>query len=221
MPLPGPAARVLMLGFAVPWAILIVVAEPDRADRWLWIWPLQVALLAGTLDWLLARLPWRTLRLLVVAGSIALTAFNAHVAAVLDNWRVNGWGGQPSRRSAIVERLADGVRAEGGTHAAVGYHTWFWEFMVHNAAIDRRYKQGWDLDTLLAQHGVTNTNRCPEGLSAADEWRIVQTGADAQIWGGRAVIGGDFTEGFEPRAIIGPYTLYRRETAGAGRAAGP
>ncbi|MBM3779627.1 MAG: hypothetical protein FJW23_15550 [Acidimicrobiia bacterium] len=37
---PVTAARVLMLGVFVPWVALVLFAEPERADRWIWIWSL-------------------------------------------------------------------------------------------------------------------------------------------------------------------------------------
>jgi hypothetical protein len=48
--------------------------------------------------------------------------------------------------------------------------------MANYKIIDRQYKVGAEFDLLFKyRHGIGNTDQCAEGVSPADEYRIVQT----------------------------------------------
>lgn len=67
--------------------------------------------------------------------------------------------------------VADRVKASGRTQASVGYQG---HEDVAEDELLQVYRLGSQFDLLLRYDGVRNTNRCPEGISAADEFRIVR-----------------------------------------------
>jgi hypothetical protein len=186
--LPTDTEKIVILALALPWAALLLSANPDSsvldpsgaaARHYLFLWPLQTALLAYFVTGLLARWTVRTsiLRAAQVA-LIAVVVVNPTVLTRLEDWRINGWAGADSDILRAVGSVAEQVHREGRNNAAVGY------LMAGGGnepfhAIDPRYRNGMDMDYVLDQRfGVRNSDRCPEGVSTADDYLIVQLGAD-------------------------------------------
>jgi len=171
-----------LIALAVPWLVLIALAEPDRPERFFWIWPLQAIWIAaffgsvlpsGSRSW-----PSSLSRSVVLAGSIALVALlalgplQAHARA----WSEEGWAGSDPDEVRLVDHVARDILASGERDAVIGYQTFIFDFMPKYHIIDPDYKVGAELDLLFEHgYGITNLNQCAEGVSPEDEYRIVQT----------------------------------------------
>src|SRR5262249_49689052 len=96
----------------------------------------------------------------------------------VDSWVHQGWSGPDAVEIQAVDRLASLVRETGHRQASIGYEVDIWPFMAEWNVADSRYKVGADLDLMLkSRHGITNLDRCAEGVSKVDTYRIVQTTA--------------------------------------------
>jgi hypothetical protein len=165
-----------LLSLAIPWLILLFVAEPDRPERFFWVWPLQAIALAAFTTNIMARIPMpfpvRWLTRVAFIGAVLITPFESH----LKLWLRNGWAGSDPEEVRVVDYVAGQLRSEGRDRVAIGYPIFIYEFMAKYAILDREYKVGAEFDFLFKhRHGVSNTNQCAEGLSSVDEYRIVQT----------------------------------------------
>ena len=75
----------------------------------------------------------------------------------------------------IADDLAPRIKSDGRREAAIGYQTFIYPFMATYNVTNPRYKVGAEFDFILKnRHGIENTDRCAEGVSAADEYRVVQ-----------------------------------------------
>jgi hypothetical protein len=75
----------------------------------------------------------------------------------------------------VIDYVADQLRGEGRSTAAIGYQLFIYPFMAEYHITNPIYKVGGELEILLRyRHGIANTDRCAEGVSATDEYRIVQ-----------------------------------------------
>jgi len=91
-------------------------------------------------------------------------------------WLRNGWAGSDPEEVRVVDYVSNQIRSNGRDHAAIGYQVFIYEFMAKYNIIDRQYKVGAEFDLLFKyRHAIRNTDQCAEGLSSADEYRIVQT----------------------------------------------
>jgi hypothetical protein len=172
-----PAAGFAILGLVIPWALLFLVSEDER--RFWWLWPLQVVPLAASVTYVPTRLGMR--RWVVPIGSLAvvgLVAANPVLLSRLEGWTRHGWSGDDAMEIDVVDRIAARMKTGGERQAAIGYDVDFWRFVAAFNVADARYKVGSDFDLLLKyRHGVANLNRCPEGVSPQDEYRVVQAAA--------------------------------------------
>jgi 4-amino-4-deoxy-L-arabinose transferase-like glycosyltransferase len=169
-------AGLLVVSVLCPWLILLLVAEPGRSERFLWLWPLQVIVLAGLVTYVFKRLKvprsivWITQLALItiVIGSPLLTGAKS--------WYRTGWSGQDATEIVVADYIAEQVRSEGLNRAAIGYHVYIYPFMATYNIVNPLYKVGKEFDLWFKyRHGIANTNQCAEGLSPGDEYRIVQT----------------------------------------------
>lgn len=203
--------RVLVLSLIIPWLILLLVTEGWNVVRFWWLWPLQVIVLAGSVTYVpsLLRMP----RPVTWVGSTLLVftlAGNSLMLGKLAAWGRGGWAGADAEEVRVVDYVFR--RLEGRNRAAVGYQVVTWRFMAELNAVDPRYKVGADFDLLFKyRHGVLNDNRCAEGVSPSDEFRIVQT---SHSWVNRRE-GGYFDvppdRGLHVLKQFGPYQVFRRE----------
>ena len=88
----------------------------------------------------------------------------------------DSWAGSDPEEIKVVDYLANQLRSEARDHAAIGYQLFIYGFMAKYNIIDPQYKVGAEFDFLFKYwHGIANTDRCAEGVTSADEYRIVQT----------------------------------------------
>lgn len=206
--------RLVIVALGIPWFVLLAVAEPGKPERFMWLWPLQALFLAAFATVLLPRL--RAPRLLmgaVVAGLVVLVVGNSVVSSRLGSWRDDGWSGRDALEVQIVDHVARDLGVRETSRAAIGYQVFIYEFMVVYNTINPEYKVGADLDLLFEfRHGVVNTNRCAEGVSPGDRYRIVQTRPRPESWRPRQYF--DVALGPEFRVVeqIGDYRVYRRSS---------
>jgi hypothetical protein len=218
-PQPDPAAgptnqharAVLLLATAVPWLILLLVAEPGATVRFLWLWSLLAIWAAAFVTHVLGpriRAEGVWLAALVVPVALVINPIQGH----LDSWLADGWEGADPAEVVVADALAAEIRTDGRTSAAIGYRTYIYEFMASYNIIDADYRVGTEFDTLLHfRNGISNTNVCPEGVSSGDEYRIVQIeplpGADVP----RSYFDVPVTIGFHTIAAFPRYQLLERD----------
>jgi dolichyl-phosphate-mannose-protein mannosyltransferase len=168
--------RVLRVSLIVPWVILVVMAEPGKPERFWWLWPLQLVFLSGFVLAMLPRLGvprWICRALAVVVVGVVLA--NGFLVSRLEAWAGAGWGGPDADEVQIADDLAPRIKSDGRREAAIGYQTFIYPFMATYNVTNPRYKVGAEFDFILKnRHGIENTDRCAEGVSAADEYRVVQ-----------------------------------------------
>jgi hypothetical protein len=92
------------------------------------------------------------------------------------SWTTDGWAGQDTPAIAAMGHLSSLLQSQGRNEARIGYEIQIQPFMAAFNRVDPRYKVGADLDLWLKyRRGVTNRNACAEGISDADEYRVVET----------------------------------------------
>jgi hypothetical protein len=169
--------RLVVVALAVPWLVLFAVAEPGDPTRFLWLLPLQVLVLAAFSTVLLPRLGlprpvvWLAQGLLVFAF-----LWNSFLIDRVDSWRADGWSGHDAAEVRAIDYVAADLHKQGRDQASIGYRVFVYPFMVNYHSVSPNYKVGTQFDVLFQyQHGIENTDRCAEGVSPRDDYRIVQT----------------------------------------------
>lgn len=209
--------RLLVISLLVPWVILVTVAEPDKPERFWWLWGLQVLFLAAFATDVLPRL--RAPRVVVWATVGVLGALLLPNGQVLDRvaaWRAHGWAGREAAQVRVVDYIADQLEFNGRKQASIGYRVFVYRFMSAYHIKNPDYKVGADFDLMLRyRRDVTNIDTCAEGFRSADEYRIVQRYPQPEEWAPRAhfdvPLGGDFSLINE----VGSYQIYRRRQSPA------
>jgi Dolichyl-phosphate-mannose-protein mannosyltransferase len=210
--LAAPAAntRVLAIGLAVPWVALFLVADDER--RFWWIWPLQTIALAAAVAYLPMRL--KLLPRVAWVGSVVvvlMVAANPLLASRADDWLRHGWSGEDADEIQVVDAAAALVRSSGEQdQASIGYEVNVRRFVATDHIIDPRYKVGADFDMLFKyRHGISNVNRCAEGVQPDDAYRIVQVATGDNI-GRTDRIESRRNGPFEMTGQFGAYQVLRR-----------
>ena len=174
---PTRSTTLMAVAVGVPWLLLFLVADAER--RYLWIWPLQVCLLASAVMVVPRRLG--APRWVAPLGAAVLTSLvmaNTVFLSRLADWKQHGWAGQDAVEVEVTDRLAARMKSAGTRRAAIGYEIEIWRFMAESNITDQRYKAGADFDLLLrARHGLENLDQCAEGVSSDDTYRVAQTEA--------------------------------------------
>jgi hypothetical protein len=178
--------------------------------RFWWLWPIQVVALAEFITHILPRSHMH--RGVVWLGSILLVSMilgNPLALSRVEEWSKNGWSGSDSEEIRVVDYLAS--LSEGREQIAIGYQIPIYRFNAVFNVVDPRYKVGAVWDSFLKyRHGISNTNRCAEGLSANDEFRVVQTRSswttDPRGWGYFDVL---LDRRLHLLQQIGPYQLFK------------
>ena len=166
------ALVVCLLG---PWSVLLIVAEPGRTERFLWLWPLQVILLAAAVTSLLPRL--RSSDTIGGIGQVALIALivPSAILSTVERSHQTGWAGNDAEEVKVAEYIAQDLYSQGKDQAGISYQLLLYPFMVRDHIIDPHYKVGAEFDLLFQyMYGISNTNQCAEGIAPYDEYRIVQ-----------------------------------------------
>jgi hypothetical protein len=173
---PTMPMNLLLISLVVPWLILVILAEPGKPERFWWVWPLQVILLAASVAYFLPKFP--VPRWTVVAAQLLVAAAlvpNSFLFGRIDDWRTNGWAGKDPEEVQVIDYVAGLIRQEGKSNAAIGYQLFVYPFMAKYHITNPVYKVGGELELLLRyRHGIVNADQCAEGVSASDEYRIVQ-----------------------------------------------
>ena len=74
-----------------------------------------------------------------------------------------------------IDYVASQFRSQERDRASIGYQILIYGFMAQFNILDSQYKVGAEFDFLFkSRHGISNTNRCAEGVARNDEYRIVQ-----------------------------------------------
>jgi hypothetical protein len=177
--------ELFVLSLVVPWLTLLIVAELGNQGRFSWLWPLQAIALSAFITNIMARLRMPSsllwLSYLVLTGALVIPPFHSHEYATVaqprvKQWLRNGWAGSDAQEVQVVDYVANRLRSDGIQRTAIGYQIFIYEFMAKYNIIDNQYKVGADFDLLFKfRHGIANTDRCAEGVSSHDEYRIVQT----------------------------------------------
>jgi hypothetical protein len=170
-------SRLVVLALVVPWLLLFAAAESGISERFLWLWPLQVLLLAAFFAVLLPRLGvprpvvWLAQALLIFA-----VLWNSFLVSQVDAWSTDGWSGRDASEVRVVDYIATDIGREGRDRASIGYQLFIYPFMVNYHIVSSQYKVGANFDVLFTyRHGIENTNTCAEGVSPRDDYLIVQT----------------------------------------------
>jgi hypothetical protein len=177
--------EIFVLSLMVPWLTLLIVAELGNQGRFSWLWPLQAIALSALITNIMARLrvpcSVRWLSYVLLTGALVIPPLHSHEYAIVaqarvKQWLTNGWAGSDSQEVQVVDYLANRLRSDGIQRTTIGYHIFIYPFMAKYNIIDSQYKVGADFDLLFkSRHGIANTDRCAEGVSFDDEYRIVQT----------------------------------------------
>jgi hypothetical protein len=175
------SGAIIAVSLVVPWLILLSMTEAERLQRFWWLWPLQIVALASVVTILPKQL--KLSRFWIATGSLGLFLLlvgNPLVLSRIDAWVKNGWSGPDTEKIRAVDYIASRLKSEGKHRVAVGYNLYTYRFRAVFHAVDARYKIGGDLDLMFRyRHGIVNTNPCAEGVSAEDEYRVVQTSSRA------------------------------------------
>jgi hypothetical protein len=165
------------LSLLIPWCVMLLVAESGRPDRYWWLWPPQVVVLAAAVTYLPAQ--FKLSRPIAATGQVFLTLLlllHPWVISPIQSWMKMGWSGPTAQQVQAVDFVANHLSSEGRNTAAIGYQIFVYGFMAKSNIIDPRYKVGAQFDMLFKyRHGILNSDQCAEGVSTKDEYRIVQT----------------------------------------------
>jgi hypothetical protein len=205
----GPDARLLVLSLAIPWlTLLVAVEDASHLERFWWLWPMQVIILAAAATSLRP-----TLRLPRIAGfALAASLIGLIVVPQVSdgvNAVKNGWSGSDSDDFRTADYLARQIAPR--KEVALGYQTFIWRFMAQYNVVDPRYKIGADFDLLFRDlHGVSNIDRCAEGVSPNDEFRIIQSTPPWTDPVGKGYVEVPEDKNFQFLEQIGSYRIYKR-----------
>jgi hypothetical protein len=202
----------LVFSLVIPWVLLLAFAEPDKPERFLWLWPLQVLFLAAFITNILPD--FRTSPALIIALVVCITLIivgNISLISKVDQWTRTGWVGQEAEEIQVVDLLAREIRKENKDKAAIGFQTFFYPFMANYHIVNPIYKVGAEFDLLLkVQNNIVNTNQCAEGVSPADEYRIVETRPKPPEWSPKHYFPVTLDDRYQLVAQVGAYQVYKR-----------
>jgi hypothetical protein len=169
--------RLVVVALVVPWLLLFGVAESGVPERFLFLLPLQVLVLAAFVTVLLPRLGMPRPAVWLVQGLLVLVfLWNPFLISRVDSWRAGGWSGHDASAVRAVDYIAAGLHKERRDRASIGYQLFIYPFMADYHIVSSYYKVGADFDVLFKyQHGIENADTCAEGVSPNDEYRIVET----------------------------------------------
>jgi hypothetical protein len=202
----------LTVSLLVPWLILLIVAEPGKPERFWWLWPLQIIFLAAFVTHFLSRIRRARPVTFLTFGFIMLAVlYNPLVLSRVGSWIESGWTGGDAPEIQTIDYLASQLRSHGRDRAAIGYQMFIYPFMAEYNVANPQYKVGADFDLLLKyRHGIVNTNACAEGISANDEYRVVQTQPKQEEWRPRQYFAISPDRGFRLLRHFELYQIFKR-----------
>ncbi len=203
-------ARVFVLSLVIPWLILLFLVEAGNVTRSWWLWSVQVIVLAALATYIPSRL--QAPRMIACVGSLFLIVtllVTPWMVSRIRSWIGDGWSGSDAEEIRVVDYVSS--RLQGKSQAAVGYQVFMWPFLAKYNIVDPRYKVGADFDLLFAdRHGVANTDRCAEGVSPNDEFRVVQTTPNWTNPTGKSYFEIPLDRRFRLLQKFGPYQVFER-----------
>jgi hypothetical protein len=178
--------ELMVLFLLIPWGLLLyssVQTEYLVATRFWWLWPGQVIVLAALVTFIPDRL--RAPRALAWTGQIMLVLLligNPLLLSKIESFSKTGWSGYDSDEKKVVDYVANDLLSEKRYLGSIGYQTLFYEWMPRQNVLDPRIKVGLEFDLLFrVLYNITNTDRCAEGVSPSDEYKIVQIAPSATM----------------------------------------
>lgn len=159
----------------IPWLALVLLSEPNRADRFIWLWPVQVLAMATTLTWFARATPRPKITFALLAAIVFILLFPAQFYndRIID-WGQNGYGGRDTGKLSVVDYLGSVAASRGVATLAIGYQMVEPHF-EGSSSPDPDYREGAWFDFLLdARHGIQNLNQTVSGTSDIDEYRILE-----------------------------------------------
>ena len=139
--------------------------------------PLQVLVLAAFCTVILPRLGVPRPAVWLAQGLLVFVfLWNSFLIDRVDAWRTDGWSGHDAAEVRAIDYIAADLHREGRDRASIGYQVFIYPFMVNYHSVNSNYKVGTQFDVLFKyEHGIENMDRCAEGVSPNDDYRIVQT----------------------------------------------
>jgi hypothetical protein len=209
-----PRAQMMAIALGVPWSILLLVAEPDKPERFFWLWPLQVIALIGLTNALFGRSRHWYIGIgqRVVPLALVLVLAIEPLVDHLQNWMRSGWAGTDAEEVQVADALGSYLRWQGMQRVAIGYETYIYPFMADYHSLDPTYKVGAEFDLLLRdRYAITNLNQCAEGISSRDAYRVVQRQPQSEVDAPRNYFAADDNGNFHSVARVGSYEILERD----------
>jgi hypothetical protein len=208
--------RLVVLALVVPWLLLFAAAEPGIPERFLWLWPLQVLLIAAFFTVLLTRLGVpRPVVWLAQAMLVFAVLWNSFLVSRVDAWRADGWSGRDASEVRVVDYVVADIGRERRDRASIGYQLFIYPFMANYHIVSSQYKVGAEFDVLFNyRHGIENTDTCAEGVSPRDDYRIVQTRPKKPDDAPRNYFEVPLENRFKLVREIGPYRVFKATQKG-------
>jgi hypothetical protein len=195
----NPENTVLLIAFSLPWAVLLVLGEPGRPERFWNMWSLQILVLVLFLRWVADRFPRprTTYWILVAALGIALFPipfFSENIKNIL----TQGYGGSDNDQWKVVEYLAE--QAVPGSDRTLRVEYWLADSLYpRDPAHPGNQIQDWFDYLLLSRFGVQNVGpECP-GPTACDRWVVVDRDAGVP----------ESLREESPEIVLGHYLIFR------------
>jgi hypothetical protein len=160
----------------VPWLVMLMIAEHGTDNRFWWLWSVQVIPIAAAVTYIPERLGWpRITAWLASIAVLTMLLTYPELGLRLQAWSGSGWSGPRANDVEALDYVADQMKVDGKKTTAIGYQIFFQNYMAVSHVVDPRYKVGGELDLFLRDRfGITNLDKCAEGVSSEDEYRIVQ-----------------------------------------------
>ena len=192
----SPETLALGLSLAVPWLLLLLLAEHGRPERLYWLLPVQVIVISACLT----ALP-RRFGPIVGGLLLACSLSTARLGSAAVSAASGAWSGQDDPRVPLVGFVSHRIRSSGIDHASIGYvnREDVSEFTQH-------YRVGAEFDLFFTHlHRITNTNTCQEGIAVDNQYRILDTAVENRAFEAAAVRGFHFLKRF------GTFAVYQRD----------
>lgn len=205
--------RLLVFSLIIPWLILLLISEPDKPERFVWLWPMQSIFLAAFFTEVFPR--FKLPRFIInssLAVIVLIVVINPFLLSRLDSWRATGWAGQDADEIKVSDFIAQQLEVDGKDQARIGYRVFFYPFMADYNLMSPTYKVGAEIDLiLLFWHRITNTDQCAEGVADNDEFRIVETRPEPGLDTPRNYFDTSDLNQFHLIYQVGSYQVYRRD----------